>query len=465
MIEQTATRAAVYCRISDDPAGTMLGVERQREDCIALAARRGWPVAEVYVDNDLSAYSGKVRPEYARLLDDVRAGRVDAIVAWHPDRLHRSPRELEDFITVVESAGIPVETVTAGTTDLSTPTGRAVARTVGAWARFESEHKAERVRRKLRELADGGHHMSGGMRAFGMTPDWSAVVPEEAAALREAADRILAGGTLRGVVMDWNRQGSRTPTGKLWSTVALRRILTSTRLAGWRTYHDDPFYSEGTWPAILDRPTVERLRTLLLDPSRRRNVLARSYLLAGIVTCGLCGNTLHSRPRAGQPRYVCAQDYGGCGHTFIAAPPLEALVSEMALQRLDSPALEAAIAERGAQSERAGEAEQLRRDEEALVELARDYYVERRIGRAEWTAAREALEARVEQARHRLAAETGTRALVGLTAGSARAAWPSLPFDRRRAVLLELLEAVRIASGRPGTNRFDPARVEPVWRV
>lgn len=53
--------AVVYARISSDPSGRALGVGRQVEDCRRLADALGWPVVEEYVDNDLSAYSGKRR--------------------------------------------------------------------------------------------------------------------------------------------------------------------------------------------------------------------------------------------------------------------------------------------------------------------------------------------------------------------------------------------------------------------
>ena len=54
--------AAIYARISSDQDGTTLGVQRQLEDCRKLAADLGWQVVDEYVDNDLSAYSGKRRP-------------------------------------------------------------------------------------------------------------------------------------------------------------------------------------------------------------------------------------------------------------------------------------------------------------------------------------------------------------------------------------------------------------------
>src|SRR2546426_865899 len=49
--------AAVYCRISKDRTDAGLGVERQRGDCQGLADRLGWTVSDVYLDNDLSAYT------------------------------------------------------------------------------------------------------------------------------------------------------------------------------------------------------------------------------------------------------------------------------------------------------------------------------------------------------------------------------------------------------------------------
>ena len=60
-------KAGIYVRISSDPDGLALGVERQRRDSQDLASRKGWQVVEVYEDNDVSATRGK-RPSYQRML-------------------------------------------------------------------------------------------------------------------------------------------------------------------------------------------------------------------------------------------------------------------------------------------------------------------------------------------------------------------------------------------------------------
>ncbi len=136
-------RAGIYCRISRDKVGAGLGVERQQADCRALAERLGWSVVDVFTDNDISAYRGKPRPAYRTMLDAIRTGRVDAVIAWHHDRLHRSPRELEEYISACEPRSVPTYCVKAGELDLTTASGRMTARITGAVARGEVEHMSD----------------------------------------------------------------------------------------------------------------------------------------------------------------------------------------------------------------------------------------------------------------------------------------------------------------------------------
>lgn len=91
------TRAAIYARISSDAEGRKQGVKDQEKDCRQLCAERGWQVIEpAFVDNHRTAADPtKPRPAYDRLMADVRAGKVDAVVVTVADRLHRQPAELK----------------------------------------------------------------------------------------------------------------------------------------------------------------------------------------------------------------------------------------------------------------------------------------------------------------------------------------------------------------------------------
>src|ERR687893_2517674 len=142
LTEAGGTPGVMYARISEDREGAGLGVERQLEDQCALFDQLGLRLMGMYADNDLSAFTGKPRPDYLAMLADLDAGRARVVTAWHTDRLHRTPQELETYIDLAERRGVVTHSVKAGPLDLASPSGRAVARTLCAWARFESEHKA-----------------------------------------------------------------------------------------------------------------------------------------------------------------------------------------------------------------------------------------------------------------------------------------------------------------------------------
>jgi len=282
----------VYARISSDVLGEGLGVARQRQDCTALAERNGWTVVDTYVDNDVSAFSGKLRPQYERLLDDVRTRRVNGIIVWHADRLHRSPRELETFIDLIESTKCSVDTVQAGELDLSTPSGRVMARTLGAFARYESEHKSARIRRKLEQnAAEGKHH--GGERPYGWNPDRTTICEPEAESVRFATAQVIAGASLRSIAKMLNERGSRNARGGLWSLSTVRFMVIRPHNAGLRTYHGE-IVGQGQWEPIVPRDDWERAVRILTDPARRTNggARARVHLLSGVSQCGICGGNL-----------------------------------------------------------------------------------------------------------------------------------------------------------------------------
>ena len=148
--------AAIYARISSDD-GSALGVQRQVEDCQALAASLGWQVGDVYIDNDVSAWSGKRRPEYERMLADLADGTRDAVLVYHLDRLVRRPLELEQFLPVLAAADVrQVRFVSSAGLDVGSGDGLMVLRMMAAMAANESDTKSRRVKRKMLQNAEAG---------------------------------------------------------------------------------------------------------------------------------------------------------------------------------------------------------------------------------------------------------------------------------------------------------------------
>ncbi|MEP7378368.1 MAG: recombinase family protein [Chloroflexota bacterium] len=470
----------LYARLSqadEEPSDGLTATQRQLQDCRERAQRDGWQVLAAYEDPDHGASDlSRKRPDFERMMSDLGNGhRADAILCYKLDRLLRHPKEAERLLDLADSRGIAIVSLNDPGIDLQTPTGRAMFRMTVTWAKLETETMSLRIRSKMKEIAKSGRP-GGGIRAFGLNKDWTAIVPEEAALVREATERILSGESLSGIVLDWQRRGVRTPgtqtnpAGRSWEVSSLKRMLTSPRIVGDRQHHG-VVVGSGRIPALLDRPTWERLHAVLAAPRGSRNTTVRRYYLTGLTYCGRCGSKLSAlRDGQGQRRYACRAPRG-CGRLAVQARLLEPFVAEQMVQVLDSPQFEAALDVQSndaeAKARREPDLNQLRADEAALEELTADYYTARAISKPAMQSARAQLEERIEQARTRLAESSSDRALSRLAGMDLRAEWERHADDVlwRNQVARALIGRITVNPAPSRGLRFHPDRIAIEWRV
>jgi len=457
--------AAIYARISSDQDGTGLGVARQVKECQERAATNGWTVVDTFIDNDVSAYSGKRRPEYERMLDAMRERRVNAVLVYHLDRLTRRPRELEEFVDLCDRVGIKHLSTVAGDVNIGTGDGLLIARIQAAVAANESASKSRRIKSKMRQVAESGMPHGGSNRPFGYDADAITIIKAEARIVRACAERIIAGESLRSVAQWLDDTGVQTVNGGTWRTPTLRAMLTSPRMIGMRE-HNGEVVGKAAWKRIL----TDTQRIQVVAALQRRTVSGRRaprrYVLSGLCRCGKCGTTLYSSARGESSRYVCKSgpDHAGCGRLTVVAAPVEEMVAEMVLYRLDTPALSMLLTAGDDSPSSVQLRDALAEDQAQLAELA-GIYAAKAITAKEWMLARTPIEARIRQHETALAQQVNASALTDLIGhgGTLRAAWSTLNLDRQAAIIKAILAHVEILPGVNGARSVDPARVRPVW--
>lgn len=457
--------ACIYCRMSEDREGGGLGVDRQREDCEQLAADLGLTIIKVYTDNDLSAYSGKPRPDYEQMLNDLRAGLYGTVLAWHTDRLHRRPSELEEYIDVCEPRNVQTRTVKAGALDLTTATGRWQARQLGAMARYEVERMIERQRRARDQKVQRGE-WSGGPRPYGWEADGVTPVPQEIAIIREATDAVLAGASIRSLAADLNKRGLHTSAGGEWDGGNLSRMLRRPRNAG-ILQHRGEEAGPSTWDAAIDEPTWRSLRAVLDDPSRipaASNV--RKYLGSGLYLCGVCGEGLTSFSKGeGKPaKYKCRKNSCILRDLIL----LDKWVVWSLLVRLKQPdAAELFTRAESGGPDLAEAQAALKRARARLDELATEFGAGE-IDMQEWRIAREGARVKKAEAEAVLSSAVRVNPLAELLgADDMDAAWNGWDLSRKRAAI-DWAMTVRVLPARVGRQAggsyWDRDAVEIVWK-
>lgn len=469
--------AAIYCRISQDREGAGLGVKRQEEDCRAIAETHGLTVGEVYVDDDLSAYSGKPRPAYLRMLDDLRRGRFGTVIAWHTDRLHRSPAELEDYLVICEEQHVATLTVKAGELDLATPSGRAVARTLGAWARFESEHKADRIRRAMRQLRDSGK-FTGGAFPFGWerpTDDARApyaIKEDEAEVVRDAIHRLLAGETLYGIADGLNEAGHLSPTGKAWNTTTLRQLVLRSKNAGIVLDEEGEVVGPSDFPALVSEEEWRGVVAILTAPDRRKYASRRGrQLLSGLALCH-CGRPVRVKSvndRHGRKLHVYHCMTRGGGHPYKRQEYCDDYVSETVLAYLERPDVLRTLSE-GLSASQTSEGEaSLSAQADALrarLDGLADLYASGGVTLAQLERASSKIRDQLADIEERQVDSVAGGALRSvLASGDVRAAWEAATLDQRRAVIAAVCDVTLHPTPRHGRRAFDPSTIEITWKA
>ncbi|MES9519756.1 recombinase family protein [Streptomyces capoamus] len=467
-------RCYIYARISQDRTGAHLGTERQIEDCHALAERLSTPevkyeVVKVFEDNDLSAYSGKPRKDYLEMLQGLEEGDATVVLAWHTDRLHRSPTELEEYIALSERRSVLTHTVQAGLIDLSTPHGRMTARILGAVARQESEHKGARVARKRQQKAKAGE-WGGGIRPFGwgvptgetrkkiakktgeeiVVPvlDMDMAVPEEAAAIQYGTELLLSGGSIQGFARWLKDKGITSTQGNTIRPTDTRLLLLRPRNAGIAVYQGQEI-GHGSWEPLITETQFRAVVAVLSDPDRRSARGSKPKWLGSLIyKCGIPGCTEKVKcGRAGnayKPSYRCITGHGGSRQ----AEKLDKYISDVIVERLSRPDARDLLEPGPDDVDVAALQVQSDQINQRLKDLA-SLFGSGAIDMAQFAEGSDAARAQLEGVTKGLARAGKRDPLVSLVgAPDVAKAWEGLELDRKRSVVKSLMDVTILPMGR-----------------
>lgn len=441
----------LYLRLSQDPRALEAGIDRQRHDCRKWCDERGATIRREWVDNDISATTGRRRPSFEAML----TANPPGILTWHIDRLVRKSGDLERVINL----GVNVYAVHSGHVDLSNPAGRATARTIVAWATYEGEQKAVRQSSAAQQRARQGRPWWSS-RPFGFEMD-GLHRQDEADALRTAYDQLLTGMSLRRVARLLNEQGHLTCRGNLWRPTSLKPVLINARNAGIRTYGRTEI-GPAAWQPIVPEETW-RAATRLLNAQNRGPIFPRrTNLLTGVATCGVCGSRVkvgHRGGRAGTEPYsvyVCVAK----SHVSHRVAWTDDYVRGAVIGWLSRPeAAEALIPEAPDVLPARARAARLRLK---LSELQEDYTSDV-ITRSEFRDMSAVVRERLLAAERELALIGAHSPLAAILSSDIATTYDALDTDSRRGIIQAILSDVILLPRGRGRREMSPEHIRLVW--
>ncbi len=220
---------AIYARQSVDKKDS-ISIDTQIDMCRRYCAGE----CRVYSDK---GWSGKNldRPEFQRMLSDIKGGQIDKLVVYKLDRISRSLNDFSNLMEMFKQYGVEFAS-TVETFDTSTPIGRAMLGIIMVFAELERENILLRVKDNYYARGEKGLYL-GGVPVYGFDKipaklsgiKTSVLIPNNNLATVEYIYNAYreSGNSLGRIVKDLNDRGILSPAGTLWDSSKLSRLLRS----------------------------------------------------------------------------------------------------------------------------------------------------------------------------------------------------------------------------------------------
>src|SRR5271170_5236819 len=213
---KASLRCAIYTRVSTEHGleQEFNSLDNQREASeayIKSQAHEGWKLIRTRYDD--GGYSGGSmdRPALQKLLDDVRARRIDVVVVYKVDRLTRSLADFAKLVELFDAHQVSFVSVTQAF-NTTTSMGRLTLNVLLSFAQFEREVTGERIRDKIAASKKKGIWM-GGVVPLGYRVENRAlyVLKEHAGIVRSLFRRYLEAGSVVRLKRQLDTEGFRLP--------------------------------------------------------------------------------------------------------------------------------------------------------------------------------------------------------------------------------------------------------------
>ncbi|HET8762385.1 MAG TPA: recombinase family protein [Gemmatimonadales bacterium] len=461
------TSAAIYGRQSH-------GKKKSITDQLELGAEavevNGWELAGTYSDKvGASRYSGKVRGGWDEIRAAVDAGAFDVLVLWEPSRGDRKPGEWLAFLESCRAAGVQIHILTDDRTyDTRKARDWKTLASAGVDSAYEVDVLADRARRGIAKAAKagaphGGHAPYGYRVVYDETTGERGyeVDPETGPVVTWLIEQCSKSRPVRAIIRDLEEQGIPGPAGGKWYRGRIRVIALNVAYLGIRSHNGERH--AGTWPPLTDPETFATAGRVLNEPKRMeagKHARPGLYknLLTYIAKCSVCKEGV----RAYKEVYGCTG-----GHVWVKRERVDGLITELAILRLSSPDLYAALAQESDAADevlRAASAEVATLTEE-LEDWRRSAWDGRGTTPATLAAVEAGLTARIAAAQERIDAATVPADLRGWVGPEAdvRARWAEATLQARRTVLRALRMGIEIL---PAGGKTLPIqdRVQVTWQ-
>lgn len=327
--EQKITRVAAYARVSSDKDAAFHSLEAQTAYYEKYVTDHpDWQLVGIYSDNGISGTTIN-RPEFQRMLEDCRAGKIDLVLTKSVTRFARNTVILLETIRELKKLNVDCYFEKENMHSIS-PDGELLLTLLAMYAEEEARSASENQKWRIQKRFQNGEPWVGRMLGYRLEHGKLIVVEEEAELVRQIFQNYLSGMSVLAVAKRLNALGIPSPTSGIWGRSSVYGILTNEKYAGnmvlQKTYRPDfrtkknkinqgqvaKYEVTGSHEAIISETDFAAVQERLLETQKKYAKKPKgnaNYLFTGLIKCGYCGGSFvhrtNGKGKYKQPVWIC----------------------------------------------------------------------------------------------------------------------------------------------------------------
>ncbi|MDA1354431.1 MAG: recombinase family protein [bacterium] len=280
----------LYIRVSTDrQAKEGDSLEEQESELKKFCEYRGFKIHKVFIERGKSGGNTN-RPEYQKLVKDIEAGKINAVVVKKLDRLSRSLMDFEQLMIKLQEQDVGFISLRENF-DTTTAMGKAMLRVALVFAQLEREQTAERIKDVFAWRAEQGLY-NGGTRPFGYDSVSSELIPhkQEKKILQFMFESFIKTKSTTIVANECNSMGFRNRNGALWDKRQLHKILNHPVYLGKIRWNGQVF--TGVHQPLVSEAIFNQAQEIFSERKIYRENKIVLGLLKGVLFCAECGHPM-----------------------------------------------------------------------------------------------------------------------------------------------------------------------------
>ncbi len=312
-------RYCLYARKSSESEERQaLSVDSQINEMLTTAQREGLTIVDIYRESHSAKDCGQ-RPVFNQLLTDIRSGKFNGILVWHPDRLSRNAGDLGAIVDLLDQKKL-IEIRTHSQRFTNNPNEKFLLMILGSQAKLENDNKSINVKRGLKTKCELGLWPSVAPTGYvnSKNKDQKGVVfidPERAPVIKEMFTKVAYEGWSGRKLYRWLKEiGFTSRSGKALTLSNIYVILAN------HFYHGTFEYpkASGRWfqgkhAPLISKELYDEVQKQLHLQIRAKGKY-KEFAFTRILFCGACGSgvTAQDKYKNLKDGTIAKYTYYGC---------------------------------------------------------------------------------------------------------------------------------------------------------